>query len=109
MISVGPDIAKGTGDAELAQMAHDAKAAIVTFNVKHFQKLVCRRPREGNHQQLRHASALFLRMPKPQAAQRLAALLPHIEFEWSHAQQMPPNADRRIFLSITHDRVTIER
>ncbi len=102
---VREELSPSAPDLLIARTANLLKAIVVTWNVKHFRRLICRAPR-GEHIRFRHAGLIGMKCSEPHGRIRMAQAIETIEFELKHLQTLP---DKRLFIDIEEDRILIER
>ena len=103
---VSQELPKGMSDRRIADLADDLAATVVTYNRAHFNKLISRRPREGDPQPRRHAGAVFLACKQPRGPQRIRACADLVEFELRRSLE---HTDARAIVEIQAERVIILR
>jgi hypothetical protein len=86
----------GPPDQIVALAADENAAVVVTWNAKHFERLIERIP-IGGKRTLRHASRLVIVCREPEGRRRIEEDIAWVEFEWSAAQQ---RKDKRVMLEI---------
>ncbi len=97
------DLVRGSYDWVLADYAHANNLIVVTWNHRHFAKLIKRRPQGG---QIRYPNAgrISFTCPKPVGVERLSRYMPVIEQEYALVQN---DADKRLIVEIRTEDVVI--
>ena len=101
----------GEPDDVIAKLGHilsrelDANVIVVTFNRKHFMKIISRRP-PNNNLRYRNLGRLSLLCPYPMAVKRLRETLDDIEREFALCQT---RSDKRMIMAIDETEFRIER
>lgn len=102
---VSQKLGRGTKDPIIAAYADEHEAAVLTWNHKHFSKLMLQRTTAGLPMFPR-MSLISFRCRPAAAIQRFTTLMDTIEWEFSHVQQL---VDRRLNVMIGNDRYTAFR
>ncbi|MDJ0823146.1 MAG: DUF5615 family PIN-like protein [Paracoccaceae bacterium] len=97
-------LAQGVADDVVAAVAEDARATLISHD-KDFKKIAPRIP-DGQRARFRRLSMVRLMCKKPRAAQRLATVIPYIEFDYSQREIL---ADQRTIIEVKTDLVAIWR
>lgn len=105
VLVVADVLGKGATDEAVAELAHLQKAFVATKNVKHFNRLISRRPQD-NHNRLRWASLLAIECEYDEIEARLRAVWSSIAFEWQQAQARD---DKRVIITLGPDYLKIFR
>jgi hypothetical protein len=92
-------------DLLIAKTAHLLGAVVITWNVKHFRRYLCRAPR-GEAIRFRHAGLISMTCKEPRGPLRVEQTIEVIEFEFAHLQTRP---DKRLFIEIGESWIRIER
>lgn len=78
------ELAEGTADEIVAFVAENSGAVLMSYDGD-FKKIAPRIP-DGQKRRFSKLSRIQLRMPEPNAVQRLKGVLDFIEYEWTVAQ-----------------------
>lgn len=95
--------APGTPDAVVAKIGDEARAIVVTCNVKDFKALASRMP-EGNRARFRRLGLIALRCNQSQAANRLRHHIESIEFHHARVLRL---SDKRLFVELLNDKIYV--
>ena len=95
---------EGAPDDVVATIAEQAHATLVSHD-KDFKKIAPRIP-NGQRARFRRLSMVRLLCTKPRAAERIAVVLPYIEFDFTQRQALP---DRRSIIEVKTDLISIWR
>ena len=95
---------EGVADDVVAAVAESAVATLVSHD-KDFKKIAPRIP-DGQRRRFRRLSMIRLSCKKPRAAERIATVLPYIEFDYGQRESLP---DRRSIIEVKTDLVSIWR
>jgi hypothetical protein len=98
-------LVKQSADELLATWADVNEGVIITFNHKHFKRLVARVP-TGGRERFRRASRISLLCDQTRALRRLTAHIESIEWEFEQCQR---RADKRMMCEISDSRFTTNR
>lgn len=99
-------LAQDAPDRAVLKYADEQSALLVTRNQRHFQRLVGKRPPEGNQQRYRRASVLYFTCANEHCVVRLAACLDVFRWELNRARKRP---DGRVFAVISATGITVHR
>lgn len=105
VLAVRDHLSPKASDLAIAQAANALAAIVITWNVKHFQKVICRAPR-GEHIRFRNAGLLSMYGPEAKGLPRMRQSIEVIEFEFGHLQTLP---DKRFFVEIDSVGIRIVR
>jgi hypothetical protein len=100
------ELYKGASDRHVVESTNELAATVLTWNVKDFDRLVARRPPDGNQQRWRHVSAIYFSCKEPRAVRRLVQLINLVEFEYKYAET---RRDHRVFINIEDNQIRILR
>lgn len=96
---------KGEPDQLLAKAANEAEAIVVTFNHRHFAKLINRHSASSRNR-YPHAGRISFRCSEAMAVERLHRFIAAIEREHADLQS---EDDRRLLISISDKWFSLER
>jgi hypothetical protein len=92
-------------DLVISKLAHDRHGIVITWNIRHFRRFICRAPR-GEHIRFRHAGLLGFECHETVAVRRSREVFELIEHEHERSQRM---SDKRFFATVRADGLLIER
>ena len=92
-------------DLDIARLANQIGAIVITWNVKHFDRFLTRAPR-GENIRFRKAGLIGVKCPEGRALARFEQVLPVIDFEYAHLQGLP---DKRMFVTVEQSQIHIFR
>lgn len=107
VVRVADALGMGTADAAVARYADVERRIVVTFNLRHFNRLILRAPQEGGARSYPHAGLMAFRCQHPDAEARLNAFIVTIEHE--HEFLGSQTGDVRIIVQITDTCLKIQR
>jgi hypothetical protein len=98
-------LVKQSADELLASWADVNEGVIITFNHKHFKRLVSRVP-AGGRERFRRASRISLTCDQTKALKRITAHIESIEWEFDQCQR---RSDKRMMCEIGDTRFVTNR
>lgn len=102
---VAKELGPRTPDPLVAAFANKIGAIVITWNYRHFRRLIYRRTAAGDLA-FPNMGLLAFRCPEVDGARRLRSLMETIEFEYEHVQQL---ADKRLLVLVDFDHLRIFR
>ena len=96
VIEVREQVMPATADEVIALLGEEVDAIVVTFNARHFKRLISKVP-QGARRQFFKVGRVALECSQAQVRTRLEAMIESIEFEYEQAQK---RADKRVMIEI---------